>query len=354
MALYGKIPTPDGWIEAQDVKPGNHLLCELGNPITVLSTITYQAKSPCFEVAFRDGTAIVASDDHFWPVREFYGGYRNTAVMSRDLAERGITFDRALTSGRTKASKGGVARWRTRPTPALNLRCTPIPMPPYLLGYWLGDGDSDGPRITVSEDDLPNLEGQCSRLGARIISRQWTHGKTFRVRFDLGNRASGVKALRELGVLNAKHIPDHLFRSSDTQRRQLLQGLIDSDGYIEAGTNRVEIGLTSERLIMDTMQLIRTLGLYPRLSSGDAKLNGRRVGTRYRAVFTAHDSDQVSSLPRKANRLKPRGTSVPYSQVRTITKITPVDPRLVTKIRVSTTGGTYLAGDGLVPVCDYA
>ncbi|MEV3846727.1 LAGLIDADG family homing endonuclease [Streptomyces microflavus] len=144
-----------------------------------------------------------------------------------------------------------------------------------------------------------------------------------------------------------------MFRSADAQRRQLLQGLVDSDGYIEAGTSRVEIGLTSERLIMDTMKLIRTLGLYPRLSTGDAKLNGRRVGTRYRAVFTAYETDQVSRLPRKAGRLKARGTSVPYSQVRTITGITPVEPTLVTKIRVSTTGGTFLAGDGLVPVCDY-
>ncbi|MGW5116931.1 LAGLIDADG family homing endonuclease [Streptomyces noursei] len=354
MAISGKIPTPDGWVEAQKIKAGDYLLDEAGNPAPVLSATTYRTTTSCYRVKFRDGTTIVASEDHVWPVREFYGRYRNTAVTSKVLAERGVTFDRALTAGKTKASKGGVARWRTRPTPALNLAEAPMPMPPYLLGYWLGDGDSDGPRITVSEDDLPHLEGQLTRLGARIISRQRTHGKTFRIRFDLGSRASGVKALRELEVLHAKHIPGQLLRASDAQRRQLLQGLVDSDGYIEAGTSRVEIGLTSERLIIDTVDLIRTLGLYPRLSVGDAKLNGRRVGTRYRAVFTAYDIDQVSRLPRKSDRLKRRGETVPYSQVRTITEITPLGSSVVTTLRVSATGGTYLAGEGLVPVCDYA
>ncbi|MBM4824512.1 hypothetical protein HXP45_26105 [Streptomyces actuosus] len=269
------------------------------------------------------------------------------------LAEQGVTFERALTQGKTKASKAGVSRWRTRPTPVLTFSEIPMPLPPYLLGYWLGDGDRDGPRFTVSEDDLPHLEYQCLLLGARVVSRQRTHGKTFRIRFDLGKRATALNALREMGVLHNKHIPPQVFRSSESQRRETLQGLVDSDGYIENGTSRVEICFTSERLAVDTVELIRTLGLYPRLSQGDATLNGRIVGTRYRIVFTAYEGDHVSRLPRKAERLKPKGKSAPYSQVRTIVGIKRVEPALVTHIRVSSTGGTYLAGEGLVPVCDY-
>ncbi|WP_147988130.1 LAGLIDADG family homing endonuclease [Streptomyces sp. t39] len=228
-----------------------------------------------------------------------------------------------------------------------------MPLPPYLLGYWLGDGDSDGPRFTASEEDLPHLEAQCLLAGARVVSRQRTHGRTFRIRFDLGARATALHALREMGVLHNKHIPPHVFRSSETQRRETLQGLVDSDGYIETGTNRVEVCFTSKRLALDTVELIRTLGFYPRLSQGNATLNGRITGTRYRIVFTAYEGDHAARLPRKAERLGPKGTSVPYSRVRTITEIKKVEPALVTRIRVSATGGTYLAGDGLIPVCDY-
>ncbi|MER7703522.1 LAGLIDADG family homing endonuclease [Kitasatospora sp. NPDC097605] len=153
-------------------------------------------------------------------------------------------------------------------------------------------------------------------------------------------------------MLQNKHIPRTVFRSSEEQRRGVLQGIVDSDGYIESGTNRVEVCFTSERLARDTTELIRTLGLYPRLSVGDATLKGRVVGSRYRIVFTAYRTDRVSRLPRKADRLGPQGKAVPYSRVRTITAITPVPPVPVTHVRVSDSGGTYLAGDGLVPVLD--
>ncbi|CAL9428223.1 hypothetical protein SUDANB120_01988 [Streptomyces sp. enrichment culture] len=83
-------------------------------------------------------------------------------------------------------------------------------------------------------------------------------------------------------------------------------------------------------------------------------MNGRTLGKRYRIVFTAYDTDHVSRLPRKAERLKPRGKAVPYSRVRTITAIAEVEPTIVTRIRVSNSGSTYLAGEGLVPVCDYS
>jgi replicative DNA helicase len=353
MALNGRLPSLQGWTEADHIEPGDYLFGETGHPVRVVSVETRHATSPCYEFTFRDGTQLLAGEDHFWPVREYFGSYRDTAATSKHLAEQGITFERALTRGKTKASKGGVARWRMRPTPALNLPEISIPLPPYLLGYWLGDGDSDAPRFTVSEDDLPHLEAQCTLLGARVVSRQRTHGKTFRIRFDLGTRATALNALREVGILNKKHIPQALFRASETQRREILQGLVDSDGYIESGTSRVEICFASQRLALCTVELIRTLGLYPRLSVGNATLNGRIVGTRYRIVFTAYETDHVSRLPRKAGRLKPRGKAVPFSQVRTVTAIRRVEPVPLTRIRVSSTGGTFLAGDGLVPVCDY-
>ncbi|GAA1389052.1 hypothetical protein GCM10009639_16280 [Kitasatospora putterlickiae] len=352
MAISGKVATVQGWQDASDIKPGDRLLDESGRAAPVISADTRMADSMCYELEFRDGTRITASADHRWPVREYNGTYRDTAASSEQLAQAGVTHRRPLTTGRTKATKGDVARWRTRATPTLDLPAVPLPIPPYLLGYWLGDGDSDGPRITIADDDLPSLEQQCETLGARVVSRARTHGRTFRIRFDLGWRASGLEGLRELGVLQNKHIPAKVFRSAEEQRRGVLQGIVDSDGYIESGTNRVEVCFTSERLARDTTELIRTLGLYPRVSIGDAPLNGRVVGSRYRIVFTAYRTDRVSRLPRKADRLGTRGKATPYSRVRTITAVTPVPPTLVTRIRVSGTGGTYLAGDGLVPVLD--
>ncbi|MBQ1065994.1 LAGLIDADG family homing endonuclease [Micromonospora sp. D75] len=170
------------------------------------------------------------------------------------------------------------------------------------------------------------------------------------MRFDLGGYGTGIRALRELGVLANKHIPSQVFRASKRQRLEVLQGLVDSDGYIEKKTNRVEICFTAARLAQDTVQLIRTLGLYPRMNSVDAVLKGRRVGLRHRINFTAYLDDAVSRLPRKLGRLGAKGLIVPYSRVRTIVGIALVDPGPVFGIEVDSPSRLYLAGEGMIPV----
>ncbi|MER7703521.1 hypothetical protein ABTX81_11550 [Kitasatospora sp. NPDC097605] len=158
MAINGRVATVQGWENAEDLKPGDRLLDESGRAVPVLSVETRMADSTCYALTFRDGTSITADGDHRWPVREYNGKYRDVVASSEQLAQAGVTHFRPLTTGRTKAAKGDVARWRTGATPALDLPATALPLPPYLLGYWLGDGDSDGPRITIADDDIPSLD----------------------------------------------------------------------------------------------------------------------------------------------------------------------------------------------------
>ncbi len=68
--------------------------------------------------------------------------------------------------------------------------------------------------------------------------------------------------MREIGVLGNKHIPAVYLRASAAQRRELLQGLMDTDGNI------TEKGLcsfaTSLAPLRDGMfELLRSLGYKP-------------------------------------------------------------------------------------------
>ncbi|MGW1676020.1 LAGLIDADG family homing endonuclease [Saccharopolyspora sp. NPDC002376] len=137
-------------------------------------------------------------------------------------------------------------------------------------------------------------------------------------------------------------------RAHRTQRLELLRGLMDSDGTIDPG-GKIELCFTDERLASGAVELMRTLGLYPRMSASDAVLGGQRVGTRYRITVTAYDDEPIFLLPRKACRLRTRGAYVPYSQVRTVVSVTPIDSVPVRCVSVSGPSGLYLAGVGLVP-----
>ena len=353
LALDTRLPTPTGWTTMGAVQSGDQLLDESGEPCVVLAATEVMHGRPCYRIVFRDGTSIVADGDHLWPVEEFTGRWKRVprTVTTREIAERGLRYPRPLTKGRTKCSAAGVARWKSLPTPPLALAEADLPLPPYVLGYWLGDGDSDGPRITIDGTDLPEFVARMAGLGVQLGEPKRTgnpSGRTFRVRFNTDGYGSARAALRALGVLNDKHIPEAYLRASHSQRLELLRGLMDSDGSADK-TGRVELTLTSKRLAAEATELIRTLGLYPRVAESDAKLNGRTVGRRWRICMAAYADEPVFALARKAARLTSRGRSIPYSRVRTIMSIEPVESVPVRCVSVSSKSSLYLAGEGMIP-----
>lgn len=138
-----------------------------------------------------------------------------------------------------------------------------VPFDPYIIGHWLGDGTSAGCAITTKDKEilevysskLPeyNLElkfiGSTSTYGYRIIQT----GKYYKKK---GNKM--MKMLKNLDLVNNKHIPDIYKINSRDVRLKVLAGLIDSDGY--NGGNYLEICQKNKRLSNDIEYLALSLG----------------------------------------------------------------------------------------------
>src|SRR5260221_11206888 len=115
-----------------------------------------------------------------------------------------------------------------------------LPLPPYVLGVWLGDGTSSSAQFTSADPEIAMLvEGQ--GLGA------------------LKSHGSVTGILRGLGVLGNKHIPARYLRASEPQRRALLAGLLDTDGTV-GRTGSVHFAVPSRRLAEDFRELVHSLG----------------------------------------------------------------------------------------------
>ena len=122
-----------------------------------------------------------------------------------------------------------------------------LPIDPYLLGLWLGDGTSAVADITCHTDDEPHYR-----------KRAWAAGENWRIRNFAGPGGdiltctlSGepqprfLTRLGELGVRGNKHIPIMYLRSGNKQRLALLQGLMDSDGHIDQrGSGRIHVDIS--------------------------------------------------------------------------------------------------------------
>lgn len=147
--------------------------------------------------------------------------------------------------------------WRT----GVDWAWRPVPLDPYFLGVWLGDGDSR--RAGVSKPDEPVLE-VCETVAAehglravRFISNTCP---SVRIVGRKGRQENPVYGkLRALGVVGRKHIPLLYKANSRTVRLQVLAGLLDTDGHMShSGFDFISV---DEQLSEDIAFLARSLGL---------------------------------------------------------------------------------------------
>jgi hypothetical protein len=339
LALDTPIPTPGGWKTMGDLQVGDVVFDERGEPCNVTYVTDTQLNRECYELEFSDGTKIVADAEHLWfTIYHGKGSVKNTLRIIETLKER--------TRGDNKHSIPVAG--------ALQLPDAALPVPPYALGAWLGDGNSHGARITVGADDAEETMGLLRQCGIESNDGRkdprgnvWSYG----IRFATcgPRRCDGLQPkLRELGVIANKHIPAIYLRASEAQRRELLCGLMDTDGHITAA-GKCEFSTTSEALRDGMMELLRSLGYKPAFGEQVGRVNGKACSKVWRIKFQAFNDKPVFKLARKVARLRDRPASRPRSGTRQIVAIRPVASVPVKCITVDSPNRLYLAGDGMVP-----
>lgn len=278
LALDTPIPTPDGWKRMGDLRVGDRVFDENGKPCNVTWVSPIWRQRPVYRVSTDCGDEIIADQDHEWFVR---------MCGKRQVFKIKETWELC----RSRSKRPMITRAK-----ALELPEAELPVDPYLLGVWLGDGNGSGVRITSSVDDQPWLRGELARLGYKT-SDSSSH-TLFGV---LGVRGEFVK----MGLINdtahktygRKHIPRAYMRASVGQRLALLQGLIDTDGTICKQRGCATFCNTNRELAEQVRELVRSLGVKAGWSESRAMLNGKDCGLVYRVSFFMK---HAARMPRKA------------------------------------------------------
>lgn len=336
LALDTPLPTPTGWTTMEQVRVGDYLLGMDGRPTRVIAATDVLLDRPCYDVRFSDGSVIRADAQHQWLTRT-----RKDRKAQDRLAERlrraaatvpdptvhtTVEIAASLMDGRQLNHAVPVAATFDLPEADLLIE-------PYTLGAWLGDGTSGRAAITVFDQEIiDEIEATGQECRYRPSQRDYSLPGTVRTR------------LRQLGVLNNKHIPVSYLRASESQRRALLAGLLDTDGYCTP-TGGIEFGVTNERLARDFRELALSLGYQARLRTKAVRGRHPHTSTVYTVSFTT--SDKVFRLTRKLSRLNPaiRDTN----RYRYITEVVPVESVPVRCVQVDNADHMYLAGRSCVP-----
>jgi phage terminase large subunit-like protein len=321
LELNTPIPTPYGWVAMGDLQSGDAVFNERGRVCNVVAVGPIKHDRPCHRVTFGDGTAIVADAEHEW-----MAGHRDWARP------------RIVTTAEMKPScRIGIAA-------ALDLPAVALPIPPYTLGAWLGDGRCDGASLS-SEDEEVYTAIQAE--GVPVKRSRW-EARLGGDRTQAGRDMSVQARLRALGLLEAKRIPAIYQRASAEQRIALLRGLMDTDGYCSIA-GQCELTTIYADLAMDALELIRGLGMKASCSVGRATMDGRDCGAKYRIQFWAFAGTPVFSIERKSHRQKPIPKTPTRSSGHYVQSIEPVESRPVRCIQVDSPSRLYLAGEGMVP-----
>ena len=139
----------------------------------------------------------------------------------------------------------------------------PVPIDPYLLGVWQGDGTSTQPEVTNSDQEIIDwLQKYCEDNNLRLSTKEKVENNTFLHRICKGNNDRNLVwgEFKKLNLVKNKHIPQIYISNSKEIRLQVLAGIIDTDGWHRADRHGYDIGLANKVLAYDVKRLADTLG----------------------------------------------------------------------------------------------
>lgn len=330
------IPTIDGWKKMEYISAGDMVFDENGNPCEVLAVSPIMYNHEVYEVEFDDGAKIKADKEHLW-----FTSTRNSRLAEYRrktlILKHGQNFETIKTTeeikNTLKAQKGREINHVVKVAKALNLPNRELPIPPYTLGAWLGNGTSENGTITTSDEEVIN----------RIIQDGFELKKQKAImRFNI---IGLYKKLRENNLLKNKHIPQIYLRSGTEQRIELLKGLMDTDGMVSKDHN-TSFCVTKEKLAYNVSELIHSIGIRHRFIIHDAKIYGRYISKRYRFRFSTPLN--LFNVKRKHDRVFQEKYRITRGR-RYILNVKEIPTEPVKCITVDSPSHLYLAGRQMIP-----
>jgi hypothetical protein len=397
MALDVNTPvaTPDGWSTMGELQEGDVIFDEKGAPTNVTYVSPVFTDHPCYRITFDTGEQIVADENHRWYVEAlspFKGEvvHRLPGRAPRDFSKEGVLRTAFLAKTFQRGNRNVYAIPTTQP---LDLPERALSVDPYLLGLWLGDGNTHAavltahvndvgfyatelgrrgvePRLSSVKDDtiqlgfnLPRdraicprghdkgVEGTTSQNSCKRCARQ-NRGREDREPSTSYDTLS--RRLKRLGLLaQVKFIPEEYLRASRSQRLDLLAGLMDTDGTISK-QGRASFYNTNPRLVRGAVDLIHSMGWKARVRwRKPTSKPGDRVQSKLDCAevsFVAYAEEAPFLLPRKRERLGAKAQGRPTEALRRrIVNIEAVPPIPVRCISVDSPNHLFLAGEGMIP-----
>ncbi|WP_406013081.1 helicase-related protein [Streptomyces sp. NBC_00984] len=293
--LDSLVLTPQGYKPMGDIRQGDEVVVPEGE-VAVVDGVFPQGVRDVWRLVLSDDTAVECDDEHLWIVG-------TSCAWDREQAPKVMTT-REIRMDTFKAN--GSSKWYVPSVTPVDLSCgSEPPLDPYVFGLLLGDGSfRHNLRLSTVDDEIlaavrTAVAPDCELVPVPGSRCDYTIRMT---RPKSGSQRNPViSALRALGLWGAtsydKFIPPVFKNTSMKNRLAVLQGLMDTDGTLDAQGMSISFCSASRRLAEDVAWLVRSLG-------------GRARVLPKKAAFNVSISLPADYLPfqltRKVARIQPR------------------------------------------------
>ena len=261
------IPTPDGWRKLGDLQVGDYVFNVDGEPVKVIGVYPQNGKRETYRVTFKDGRTTDCNPDHLWTVK-LPGRKHTMTITTEDMLE---DFERPF------ITQDGVLHHEHKYAVPL---CGPVQYPhrdtsvdPWVFGALIGNGCLTHSRLTISSGnmwvpkEMSRILGYPTEVRSSInYNYGFIVGKTYdHDGFERRIRLQTKDVLKDfpdfIGAKSGdKYIPEEYMLNDVRTRYAILQGLMDTDGYIDDNKFRISYTTVSRRLANDIATLVRSLG----------------------------------------------------------------------------------------------
>lgn len=285
-------------VPVQNVRKGDLLMGDDSKPRKVLALS--QGVGQLYRVTQVNGDNYVVNENHVLSLKV---GYLSSSrceyrYICGNRYKQGDVVDISIQDylGLSNAQKRSLVGYRV----PLEFSEKEVPLDPYLLGLWLGDGNSANSGIT--NQDATILHYLAKKLPEYGCYLQYNPSQNkYHYRMTSSKKSNYVTdILRELGLLNNKHIPDSYKYNSRENRLRLLAGIVDTDGSYSMGV--FDIIQKNRRFAEDIEYLVRSLGFYTKIQEckkGCMWKGEYREGTYYRMCISGNLDEVPTLVPRK-------------------------------------------------------
>lgn len=269
--LTSNILTDTGWKLMGDIKIGQFVIGGDGQKTKVIGVYP-QGEIDVYEIVFSDGSRTECSEDHLWLTID-----NDQKTYLKNDPDRLKIYAQWKVKTTKELIKNIRKRFSIPMVIPVSFLKQDIPIDPYLLGVLLGDAHlrEKGIELTCADDQILQSVNRLVGYGMQVrYNRKYHYQIAKKPVTQISNRTKKevvyrggpnplLDAIRSLGlsgkIADTKFIPESYKINSIENRLAILQGLMDTDGYINVSGSCMYYTVSAQ-LANDIDFIVRSLG----------------------------------------------------------------------------------------------